>query len=321
MSEPGAYGCISVVIPTYNRRDVLAKALDGYLRQSHPETIHELLVVDDGSTDGTGQMVRDFVPKSPFPIRYLQQANKGPAAARNYGIREVRTELVLFTDSDIIPDKDLVREHLRWHNRNVKINAAVLGYVTWSPEIRPTPFMRWYGERAIFAYQLLRGREEADYRFFYTCNLSLKTEYLRTCGQFDEDFKSAAYEDIELGYRLNRRGLQLLYNSQALAYHYQFFSFEDACRKAANNEQARRLFERKEAGQHWLAEQGKRTASLRFRVARWMAVALGTVLGRSNLPDSRIPLPPRIYHCLYWYRANYRRSLRIIAKQDQSESA
>ncbi len=213
------FASISVVIPTYNRETVLAKALEAYRSQSQPGLIHELLIVDDGSTDGTESMVREFSCGAPFSVRYLRQEKKGPAAARNYGIREARSKLLLFTDSDIIPQPALVEEHLKWHNMNTQLTAAVLGYVTWSPEVDPTPFMRWYGECAIFAYRLLRGKRETDFRFFYTCNLSLKTEYLRTCGQFDEDFKSAAYEDLELGYRLGKKGLQLLYNPRALGYH------------------------------------------------------------------------------------------------------
>lgn len=218
--------------------------------------------------------------------------------------------LVLFTDSDIIPNYNLVKDHLEWHNRNPQTSAAVLGYVTWSPEVKATPFMRWYGENAIFTYRMLRGQREADFRFFYTCNLSLKTEYLRSCGQFDEDFKTAAYEDLELGYRLSKKGLCLLYNPRALAYHHQFFSFEDACRKVFSNEGARRVFEQKEAGRYLGAERRKRVESAWFRVGTWMAVGIGKAFGRSKrLPDSRVPLPAVIYHSLFWYRVKFRRGI------------
>ena len=141
--------------------------------------------------------------------------------------------LWLFSDSDIIPERDLVEQHLAWHRMNPHDNVAVLGYVTWDPAVKATPFMRWYGESGpLFAFRQFRKRREVSFRFFYSCNLSLKTKFLRAHGQFDEDFRSAAYEDIELGYRLSKKDLQLLYNPAAIAYHHQFFSFEDACRKA-----------------------------------------------------------------------------------------
>ena len=305
---------LSVVIPTYNRKHILSKALEGYLAQSAPHLIHELLVVDDGSTDDTESAVLEYARRAPFRVRYLKQSNKGPAAARNYGIREAQSDLLLFTDSDIIPQHGLVEQHLAWHNKHPRIATAVLGYVTWWPEMNATPFMRWYGEEALFAYRRFGGTGEVDCRYFYTCNLSLKTEFLRTCGLFDEDFKNAAYEDTELGYRLKNKGLRLLYDPSAIAYHHQFFSFEDACRKAANASEGLRLFEQKESGKDWVTWHQKRAATLKFRLASWMAAGVAIAVGWSKrLPDSRVPLPPIIYHCLYWYRVNFRpRKLGIL---------
>src|ERR1700722_7130693 len=173
MPETPLFKSLSVIIPTYNRKDVLAKALEGYLAQSLPQLIDELLIVDDGSTDDTESMVREFSRRSPITIRYLKQANKGPATARNLGIREARSSIVLFTDSDIVPAPELVSQHLEWHGNNPETCTAVLGYVTWPPEIKATPFMRWYGEDgALFGYRQLRGKREIDFHFFYTCNLS-----------------------------------------------------------------------------------------------------------------------------------------------------
>jgi glycosyltransferase involved in cell wall biosynthesis len=306
MSETPIFKSLSVIIPTYNRETVLAKVLQGYLAQSTPELIHELLVVDDGSTDGTESLVQEFSRRSPFAIRYLRQHNQGPAAARNLGIREARSQLLLFTDSDVIPSPDLVGQHIAWHQRNPQLSAAVLGYVTWDPEVKATPFMRWYGEEgALFAYRRFRGKRELDFQFLYTCNLSLKTDFLRRYGRFDEDFKQASWEDVELGYRLNKAGLRLLYNPQAVAFHHQFFTFDDACRKALENSDARRLFFEKEAGRNFQAERRRRMGGIKLRFARWFATGVATVMRPSApLLNSRIPLPSPIYRSLYWYRVN-----------------
>jgi glycosyltransferase involved in cell wall biosynthesis len=297
MPEKPLFNSLSVIIPTYNREKLLAKALEAYLAQSSPQLVHELLVVDDGSTDNTESIVRGFSSRSPFPIRYLRQPNKGPAAARNLGIREAASSLVLFTDSDIVPDRELVAQHLEWHRNNPQIGTAVLGYATWPPEINATPFMRWYGERGdLFAYQRLRGKIETDFHFFYTCNLSLKTEFLRTCGYFDEDFKSAAFEDIELGVRLSEHGLRLLYNAAAVGYHHQFFTFEDACRKRRANTTASQVFLRKVKEQRdWEEVQEKPVPARRSvakRIAIWVATSLFPVRW---LIDSSLPLPGIVY--------------------------
>jgi glycosyltransferase involved in cell wall biosynthesis len=301
MADASSFPALSVIIPTYNRETALAKALDGYLAQSAPKLIHELIVVDDGSTDGTEALVQEFGRRSAFPIRYLRQANKGPAAARNFGIREARSALVLFTDSDIIPAPDLVEQHIALHQKNPRTATAVLGYVTWAPEIHPTPFMRWYGERMIFGFGRLRDEREASFHYFYTCNLSLKTEFLRTCGQFDEDFKSAAYEDTELGYRLSKQGLQLLYNPAAIAYHYQFFSFEDACRKKLGNAPAAQVFYRKEGGQQVLKEIQEKKSRLEYGLAKNLAPQVARMLYPARrLLNSHVPLPGIVYRLFFW---------------------
>lgn len=304
MPETASLNSLTVIIPTYNRKELVAKAIEGYFAQSSPELIHELLVVDDGSTDGTESMVRELRARSPVTIRYLRQANKGPAAARNLGIRNARSSIVLFTDSDIVPERGLVAQHAEWHKNNPQTGTAVLGYVTWPPEIKATPFMRWYGEDgALFAYRRFRGKREIDFHFFYTCNLSLKTDFLRTHGQFDEDFKSASWEDTELGYRLHKAGLRLLYNPQAVAFHHQFFTFDQACRKALENSAAREIFLHKEAGQYFLAQRNERMRGIRTRVAKLVATGLGVAMNSSaRLLDSKIPLPSPIYRSMYWYR-------------------
>jgi glycosyltransferase involved in cell wall biosynthesis len=297
---------LTVVIPAYNRAGILKKALDGYRIQSPSGLIRELIVVDDGSTDNTEAVVEEVSKDCEFAVRYIRQSNKGPAAARNVGIREAQSQLILFTDSDIVPERDLVSQHVKWHSENPEDSFAVLGYVTWPREPKPTPFMKWYGEAGpLFAYRQFRNKREISYRFLYTCNLSLKAKFLRTHGQFDEDFKSAAWEDIELGYRLSKAGLRLLYNPQALAYHNQFFTFADVCRKAEANSSAREIFAQKEAGKHFHMEQQEKRANLGYRFAEWAAVVVGAVLHPAKaLLDSDVPLPAVIYRSLYWYYVN-----------------
>ena len=161
--------------------------------------------------------------------------------------------------------------------------------------------MHWYGEKRMFEFYRLRNKREVSFRFFYTCNISLKTDFLRACGQFDEDFKSAAYEDSELGFRLSKKGLQLLYNPAAVGYHYQFFSFEDACRKALSNEAAAQLFFRKEAGQRTLKEIQKRQSRFGFALLKKFAAELARVLHPARrLLDSAFPLPGIVYYLFFW---------------------
>lgn len=211
---------ISVVIPTYNRKDILIKALDALFEQTYPKDDFEIIVVDDGSTDGTEAVVSKRIVKSPVELKYFKQKNKGPAAARNLGIRNAKREIILFIGDDIISSPTLLEEHIRYHKQYLDEKVAVLGYVTWSKDIKVTPFIEWLGESgAQFGYKLIKDPENVLYRFFYTSNVSVKREFLLRHGLFDEDFPYAAMEDIELAYRLASKGLKIVYNNMAVGYH------------------------------------------------------------------------------------------------------
>lgn len=222
---------LSVIIPTYNRKNILKKCLAAVLRQSCPSKDYEVIIVDDGSTDATGGLVDCMINQSPGLIRYFRQDNKGPAAARNLGIRQACGKIILFLGDDIIATPNLLEEHLKMHDKYPADNIAILGYVTWSPELKITPFMEWLETGGIqFAYGAFKDKTEVEWMHSYSSNLSVKNDFLSKNNiYFDEQFVHAAYEDSELGYRLKEKGMVLIYNKDALAYHYHFTSLKDAC--------------------------------------------------------------------------------------------
>jgi glycosyltransferase involved in cell wall biosynthesis len=222
---------LTVIVPTYNRVDTLKKCLKALARQTFNRADYEIIVVDDGSNDGTADYLASLGSGYPAALRTFSQANRGPAAARNLGIKAARGKIVLFTGDDIIADSRLLAEHVRCHSAHPEIEAAVLGYTTWSKEIKITPFMRWLESRGVqFGYGQIAGKDEVDpWRFFYTSNISLKKEFFDRNGSFDEDFKNAAYEDIELGWRFKRKGLKLFYNTNAVGWHEHATSLDAAC--------------------------------------------------------------------------------------------
>jgi hypothetical protein len=155
-------------------------------------------------------------------VSYVRQPASGPAAARNLGLRHGSGGIVLFIGDDIIAEPTLVEEHGRWHRQFPDPGVAVLGTVSWSPTLTVTPYMHWLevsGNQ--FDYGRIRGMEDVDpARFFYTSNLSLKRDFLTANGEwFDERFRHALLEDIDLGRRLAARGLRLKYNAAAVAFH------------------------------------------------------------------------------------------------------
>lgn len=293
---------ISVIIPTYNREGMLPKTLEAYKHQTAASEILEVIVVDDGSTDGTGEGVAQTAVGSPFPIRYLRQENRGQGVARNLGIRSAEGDLILLGDDDIIPTPTLVAEHAAWHRKHPSPAVAVLGYVAWSPELNPTPFMEWLAfDGALFGFGHLSPGGDVGFLFFYSCNVSLKKCFLLEHGMFDEDFHTYGYEDLELGYRLMKKGLRLLYNPGAIGYHYKRMSFADVCRREEKLKLAYEVFKTKVPAEARGEEFNGPTVSAGRRVARslarWLAPAWAPF---TFLLDTHIPLPRRAYREFYF---------------------
>ncbi|WP_353073202.1 glycosyltransferase family A protein [Tunturiibacter gelidoferens] len=222
---------IGVVIPTYNRIDTLLICLKHLEVQTWKD--FEVIVVDDGSMDSTAQVMKEYQAQAPFPFRFLTQPNGGPARARNRAIRELNATACLLLGDDIFASPDLVRLHCEHHRSHPETNAAAVGLTRWSAEGQTvTPFMRWLDrDGAQFAYgDLLRG-VSPSWEHFYTSNLSLKTDQLRR-HPFDERFRWAAMEDIELGYRLAiEKELVMSFLPDAVAEHLHPTSFRQACRR------------------------------------------------------------------------------------------
>jgi glycosyltransferase involved in cell wall biosynthesis len=295
---------LSVLIATYNRKEILLKTLAAYQAQSARSEILEVLVLDDGSTDGTPEAMAEFSAHNELPVRYFPLTHRGSAALRNYGIGEAKGKLILFGDDDILPVRNLLEEHLAWHRNHPQPSVGVLGLVEWAAEVNPTPFMHWLAEEGFFSYGRLEAGKEAGFGCFYTGNLSLKTAFLRENGLFDEDFKAYGFEDTELGYRLEKKGLRLLYNPRAVGYHYKFVSFQDACRRAKVVAAARRLFEEKEAG-HYLSDlYGRRGSTPAMRVKRLLGMPLIPLAALLKpFLDTRLALPRFMYRKIYYYFA------------------
>jgi GT2 family glycosyltransferase len=296
-----AAGKLSIAIPTYNRKDVLRKVLEAYCSQSAQEEILEIFVADDGSTDGTESAVAQFNEGSSVPVRYFRQEHRGAAAARNLAIREARGDLLLFTDDDVIPSPTLVEEHSKWHRQNPDPRVAVSGSVPWHPEVHPTPFMHWLIRGGpLFDLRECSKRRELGFEYFVTWNLSLKTKFLRENGRFDEDFR-VYYEDYELGYRLSKKGLRLLYNPSAVGYHYRYVSFADVCRRAQLVAAAEKVLRTKEAGVYFAERAAQGGQSLAIRLGKFLARRFTFAFAPVKpVLDSQIPLPRFVYRAMYY---------------------
>jgi len=215
----------TVVIPTYNRKDILRKCLEAFSNQTYPRENWEIVAIDDGSTDGTKELLEESSRRI-SNLRHFSQPQGGPAKARNLGIKEAKGPVILLTGDDCIPDAKLLEEHNRSHQKEQ--NIAVLGHIDWHPDLEVTPFMKFLHLGAQFAFPTIkRFGPSVPYGFFYTSNISLSKRLLLDSGGFDEDFTHAVLEDAELGYRLWKTGMRIVYNSKAITYHYHPVNLEN----------------------------------------------------------------------------------------------
>lgn len=199
---------ISVIIPTFNRADILARTLESLLQQSLSSDRFEIVVVDDGSEDETPRVVEDFCREDGPQIRYFFQNQQFKGAASNLGIQKSRAPLILMLDSDIVASPDLVEKHLQLHQKHFELELLVMGGVVTrasavdllNPSASVTGDDRW-GQAA----------------WLTTANLSVKRQFLERAGPFVTGLP--CLEDTDMAFRLAAQGMRLLYCPSAYGFH------------------------------------------------------------------------------------------------------
>lgn len=261
---------VSLIIPTCNKLPRLKLTLASIRSQNYPKENYEVIIIDDGSTDGTYTFLKHA--QYPFNLKLIQQTNQGRACARNKGIKAAQFELILFIDDDVILDPLFITAHVDFQKRHSSIVHGViynLSYVKFFkdpsqgifyPEFQRnkvesalrtkciteediiTNFYKKIGSnnkmnvlestlRDIFAQQLTQGYWLA----FTGGNVSLKKSWLEEVDGFDEHFGTIwGGEDIELGYRLHIKGYPFIYSKEAANYHILHYraDFENELKKS-----------------------------------------------------------------------------------------
>ncbi len=230
---------ISVIIPTYNNRDVLQKTIETLLAQNFPQDRYEIVVADDGSTDGTADMVRSVT--GPVAVRYVPQGNVGRSGARNLGARAARGRILLFVDSDIWADPGMLAAHYR-HYPPQAGRLGVQGRTLTHPDARATPFMR---VKEITPDLTVRRRHNLAPVHIITRNFSMLRAEFEEIGGFDEGFTGYGWEDIELAMRLAAGGVTFHYEPDALGHHYHIETLDGVRKKLRQAGQGAVYFWRK----------------------------------------------------------------------------
>lgn len=232
---------ISIIIGSYNQKNIIKKVLEGYDSQTMPEPF-ELIVSDSKSNDGTKEILDAYKPKNPnFIYRYLIEANSGKAQARNRGVMAANADLIIISDSDMIPDNRLVETHYN-AQKETKTPSCFEGvtlnmtHLHWPPE-----------KDKVYPYITAGYKDGAKLGWYYflTGNLSFPKTLFEEEGGFDESFKNYGWEDLELGYRLSKNNIPLKYLKNAINYHYHVLTHDEEIERNTLKGDSARLFLKK----------------------------------------------------------------------------
>jgi GT2 family glycosyltransferase len=207
----------SIVIPTHHRATKLEQCLRA-LGTQRAAPAFDVIIVFDGPEPEQENRTRELGDTLHLKMQVLTQAAAGPATARNRGARAAHGDRLLFLGDDVIPDESLLFEHARSAREHPE--AAVLGYVPWARKLRVTPFMQFLApERGPqFHFGMICDPNDCGYQFCFTANFALPTAVWEA-EPFDEEFRDAAGEDTEWSWRMAQRGLRIVFNKQAVAWH------------------------------------------------------------------------------------------------------
>ena len=216
---------ISVVIPTYNRKPILAKCLKALEQQQFPlepllskkrsflpvldDIRYEVVVVDDGSQDGTIEWLRDN-PEFPH-VRLFEQSHQGPAAARNLGVQVAQGETIVFIDSDLVVTELFLYCHAQTLQEAYQRHGHHR-FFTYGAVINTCNFENPTQE----SYKIT----DFSAAYFATGNVAIDRTWLEKVGLFDTQFQLYGWEDLELGVRLKKENLTLIKCPEAVGYHW-----------------------------------------------------------------------------------------------------
>jgi GT2 family glycosyltransferase len=232
--------------------------LDGFfgalINQTLPPTDYEVVIIDATRSHGHAKAFERARARKDAGLRVHFEAidRGGRAKAYNRGLELCRAPIILFFADDNLAAPQTAEAHLRFHEANPNLHQVGVGSMILPEKLR-THFTTWL-ERSgeLFGVPFSDDMTSVPESFFYAGNASVKLEFLRAAGPFDENFRYHAWDDYELGLRMSKLGMQACFLPQAKAEHIHDISLAGRCRTMTRAGESAAVFERKHGGdQFW----------------------------------------------------------------------
>ena len=214
---------VSICVPTYNRREILLQTLESLRSQDEPPGNFEVVIGDDGSSDGTVEMVRAL--QMPYRLRIFSQKNAGPAAATNLAARHADNDILILLDDDQIAARGLISAHIRAHRKYGDV--LVQGLFPLAAECRKR------GASLLYERHLLHDLAPVtlEHPFspnIWSANVSVRWATWNRVSGLDETFREYGGEDTDFGIRVAALGCPVVFVPDALSHHIHVVSYRAA---------------------------------------------------------------------------------------------
>jgi len=205
---------VSIVVPVYNGADTIATCLESLLNQDYPAEAYEIIVAENGSTDNTTEIVKEY------PVRLFHSDRRGPSPARNLGVSHSQADIIAFTDADCVATpqwlSQLVQPYVQPKVGGVggAVGGAMLGY-----DHPNRNMIEKFSDECSPLVNFISGEDEFLPRL-YTANASYRRYLFEEIGGFNTNLVTA--EDVDLAWRLQlkKKNIKLCYASEAVIYHH-----------------------------------------------------------------------------------------------------